>query len=309
MPLEYSWSFGDGSDPVTTQGEDVSHTFTTSTPFGEPDIVTLTLTDNYGATATQTVEINVNNHPVAVDDMYSTDVDTPLTVVAAEGVLANDEDEEGDPLAAELLTNPASGMVALDAEGSFVYTPIEDFTGTDSFTYIVNDGQEDSDTFATVTIAVNSPAFQVWDVNIVPNMINLKSRGVFIAFITLPKPYSAADVQLETVVCEGAPAIRLIRHSKLFPQTFGAIFRTGELKGVQVGSKQTFTVSGTVMFEEQPYAFSGDDTVRVFTLRTRVRDETEDFEHKGDKDLFDKFPGSRGKGHDRDSDRDQGYDH
>ena len=37
--------------------------------------------------------------PVAVDDSYATDEDTPLTVAAA-GVLANDNDANGDPLAA-----------------------------------------------------------------------------------------------------------------------------------------------------------------------------------------------------------------
>ena len=37
----------------------------------------------------------VNDAPVAVDDSYSTDEDTPLTV-AAPGVLGNDSDVDGD---------------------------------------------------------------------------------------------------------------------------------------------------------------------------------------------------------------------
>ena len=296
-PIDISWSFGDGSPTVTTLGEDVSHTFTTPTLPTEPDIVTLTITDNYGVKATQTVTINVNNRPVAIDDMYSTNMNNPLTVVTAEGVLANDEDLDEDSLAVilESVTNPTAGRVEMNADGlgGFTYTPSEDFTGTDSFTYKVNDGLEDSDNLATVTIAVNSPAFEAWDVNIVPSMINLKSRGVFIAFITLPKPYSAADVQQETVVCEGATATRLIRHAK-FPQAFGAIFRTADLDGIQVG-KQELTVTGTVMYEGLPYAFRGDDTVRVFTLKTKVRDETERWEQDGDKKLFDdQYKGNKG---------------
>ena len=305
-PLDISWSFGDGSDPVTTQGEDVLHKFTTPTPLTQPDIVTLTITDNYGVKATQTITIHVNNRPVAVDDMYKTNMNNPLTVVTAEGVLANDVDLDDDSLAVilESVTNPTAGRVEMNADGlgGFTYTPSEDFTGTDSFTYKVNDGLEDSDNFATVTIAVNSPAFEAWDVNIVPGMINLKSRGVFIAFITLPKPYSAADVQQETVVCEGATATRLIRHAK-FPQAFGAIFRTADLDGIQVG-KQELTVTGTVIYEGLPYAFRGDDTVRVFTLKTKVRDETEGWEQYGDKKLFDdQYKGNKGN-RDNDNKRD-----
>ena len=37
----------------------------------------------------------VNDAPVAVDDGYATDEDTPLTVTAP-GVLANDTDVDGD---------------------------------------------------------------------------------------------------------------------------------------------------------------------------------------------------------------------
>ena len=42
---------------------------------------------------------SVNDPPVATDDAYSTDEDTPLTV-ATPGVLGNDTDPDGDPLKA-----------------------------------------------------------------------------------------------------------------------------------------------------------------------------------------------------------------
>ena len=60
--------------------------------------------------------------PVANDDAYTTDEDTPLAI-AAPGVLANDSDPENDPLFAFLGSSPANGDLTLNIDGSFVYTP------------------------------------------------------------------------------------------------------------------------------------------------------------------------------------------
>ncbi len=294
-PLEYSWRFGDNGVIVPTQGEDVTHTFTT-TP--GPYVVTLTLTDNYDATNKTTVTVNVNHPPVANDDWYKMDGKTPLTVSAALGVLANDTDADvGDKLklTAVMVSGPASGgTLVLNPDGSFKYTPKAGFTGQkDTFTYKANDGLEDSNV-ATVTFNFNAP--MTWKVNIVPNMINLKSKGTFIAFITLPKQYNANDVVDGSVACQGVSAIRLtpirpirlFRYSKLFPQTFGAIFRTADFQNVKVGNNVQFTVTGTVKSSDgQLLDFSGSDSVRVFTLKTNIRDETEEWGQHSEKKLFD----------------------
>jgi hypothetical protein len=285
MPMEFSWKFADDDTLVLTQ--DASHQFITP---GEWD-VNLTVTDNYGETgetATKTVTIDVNHPPVANDDWYDTVYKTPLTISATLGVLANDTDADGDPFTeVSVVDGPASGSLTLNADGSFTYDPYDDFTGPeDSFTYKVNDDLNDSNV-ATVTLNFNEP--QKWKVDIVPGTINLKSRGVFIAFITLPQTYNANAVQKETVVCEGAPAIRLIRHAK-FPQVFGAIFRTADLnKDLKVRHKVEFTVTGKVEFDGQFLDFSGSDTVRVSNPKTKIKDETERFEKQGDKKLFDDY--------------------
>ena len=125
-------------------GESVAESFTYTASDG-------TVSSNI-ATVTITIT-GVNDAPVAVDDAYSTDEDTPLSVAAA-GVLANDSDVEGDPLAAVLVSGPANGTLTLNTEGSFTYTPNANFNGTDSFTYTASDGQATSNT-ATVTITVN----------------------------------------------------------------------------------------------------------------------------------------------------------
>src|SRR5207245_2081615 len=95
-----------------------------------------------------------NDGPVAVDDSYSVNEDTTLTVNAP-GVLGNDSDVDGDALSAVLVSGPAHGALTLNANGSFSYLPAPDYNGPDSFTYKANDGQLDSG-IATVTITVNA---------------------------------------------------------------------------------------------------------------------------------------------------------
>jgi hypothetical protein len=70
---------------------------------------------------------------VAVDDSYSSTVDTPLSV-AAPGVLANDV---VCPAVnnVQVAQQPTSGMVTLQTDGSFGYVPNAGFEGQDTFTY------------------------------------------------------------------------------------------------------------------------------------------------------------------------------
>jgi VCBS repeat-containing protein len=100
---------------------------------------------------------------LAVDDSFTTDEDTPLTV-AAPGVLDNDSGLiVGDTLAVTAVdTSGTKGTVtAWDPDGSFTYDPngqFEDLEAgnatTDSFTYTVIDDYGITDT-ATVTVTIN----------------------------------------------------------------------------------------------------------------------------------------------------------
>ncbi len=93
-----------------------------------------------------------NTPPTAVDDTYTVEEDNTLTIVAP-GVLSNDTDADGDPLTAVLVDDVASGRLTLDGDGGFTYAPDANFAGDDTFTYVANDGADDSNA-ATVTITV-----------------------------------------------------------------------------------------------------------------------------------------------------------
>ncbi len=132
-----------------------SFTYTPNANFNGVDSFTYQANDGHANSNVATVFINVaavNDAPVAVADSFSTPQNTQLTV-AAKGVLANDTDVENDVLHAELVSDVSHGSLTLNADGSFVYNPTTGFTGNDTFSYKVNDGQADSNT-GIVTIQV-----------------------------------------------------------------------------------------------------------------------------------------------------------
>jgi len=108
----------------------------------------------YSNTATVYITINpINDQPVANNDYYNANEDTTLTVPSP-GVLSNDTDPDDDPLTAYKVTDPTHGTLNLNTNGGFTYTPDDNYTGTDSFTYQAYDGIVYSNT-ATVTITIN----------------------------------------------------------------------------------------------------------------------------------------------------------
>ncbi|MDX6439245.1 MAG: large repetitive protein [Gaiellaceae bacterium] len=108
-----------------------------------------------GASVVRTLSIVVTSGiPTAVPDSYATDEDTTLTVPAP-GVLANDTDPEGDPLATALVTGPAHGRLTLESNGSFEYAPAPNFNGSDEFTYLAVDPSGNASQPAKVSLSIN----------------------------------------------------------------------------------------------------------------------------------------------------------
>lgn len=144
-------------------------TYTPNSGYVGSDSFSVTLSDGKGGTTNSLITIvvkDVNAAPVANDDT-ATVIEGNSVAIAVRG---NDTDPESDSLSVSSITQGANGSVVIDAvTGNPIYTPNSGFTGTDSFTYTVNDGQGNSDT-ATVTVTVN-PANQ-------PSVINPESVTV-----------------------------------------------------------------------------------------------------------------------------------
>ncbi len=97
------------------------------------------------------IVVSLQNQPPTADDVYSI-VQGVQQKVSAPGILANDSAASGQTLSSILVSDPGNGSLMLNADGSFSYTPLNNFVGTDSFTYFANDGTRDSNSDAFVKI-------------------------------------------------------------------------------------------------------------------------------------------------------------
>ncbi|MCA9010427.1 MAG: tandem-95 repeat protein [Planctomycetaceae bacterium] len=146
--FSYLWSNGATAPSITLANSDVGSNIT----------VTVSYTDGHGTAESLTSApvgpvVNMNDAPVSNSDAYTIDADTIL-IVSSPGILANDSDIDGDALTAVLVAGPSNGTLTLNSDGSLIYTPATGFSGSDSFTYVANDGFLDSNE-ATVFITVN----------------------------------------------------------------------------------------------------------------------------------------------------------
>ena len=79
--------------------------------------------------------LHVNNLPVAAAQQITTLEDVPFSGV----VIATDVDL--DVLTFSKAADPAHGIVTVNANGTYTFTPEADYNGTDSFTITVSDGK------------------------------------------------------------------------------------------------------------------------------------------------------------------------
>ncbi|QUD89314.1 beta strand repeat-containing protein [Phenylobacterium montanum] len=142
-----------------TLNADGSFTYTPTLGFAGSDHFTYIASDSLGSSAPTTVTLNVvDPPPTANPDTYAIAGDKAATVAAAQGVLANDVDNNGLSLTAVLAQNggPSHGTLTLNANGSFTYTPTLGFVGTDSFTYLAQDSLSSTPTTVTLNVAAQN---------------------------------------------------------------------------------------------------------------------------------------------------------
>ncbi|MBT8190132.1 MAG: tandem-95 repeat protein, partial [Bacteroidia bacterium] len=104
--------------------------------------------------ANVTINILVNTAPVAYDDNGNTNENTNLVI----DVVSNDTDAENnlDPASVQIVSNPSDGTItSITPSGIITYQPNTNFTGSDSFSYSVDDDLNETSNIATVFVNVN----------------------------------------------------------------------------------------------------------------------------------------------------------
>ena len=156
--------------------------------FAGVDALQYAVRDDQGLNSSPAVvTIMVNEPPTAVDDVLITDQNMP---VAAE-ILANDNDSDGQlvPGSVLIVSPPAHGSIAIDANGGVTYTPQQEYFGFDQFVYTVEDDLGAISNAAIVTVAVewvapfqnpnqpydvnNDGSISAIDVLLIINLLNL----------------------------------------------------------------------------------------------------------------------------------------
>ncbi|MGI9324644.1 MAG: cadherin domain-containing protein [Pseudomonadales bacterium] len=120
---------------------------------------------------TFTVTVNdLNDTPVAVVDSLQTFEDTALQINVATDLLVNDSDQDGDSLTLVSVSQPASGILIDNLDGTLTYMPDANFNGADQFQYQITDG---NGAMQTTSVDV-----QVMSVNDAPQLVAPSSMSV-----------------------------------------------------------------------------------------------------------------------------------
>lgn len=152
---------GPASGSLLNNG-DGTFNYTPDPDFSGFDSFQYTVDDASGDTSNQaTVTITVipvNDPPVAQDDSVSTPEDVPIEIaVFDDNGHGPDADPDGTlvPGTVTVVSPAGSGMTSVNtSNGHITYTPDLNTSGTDSFTYTVNDNSGATSNEATVTVTV-----------------------------------------------------------------------------------------------------------------------------------------------------------
>jgi feruloyl esterase len=98
------------------------------------------------------------------------------------------------------------------------------------------------------------------EVRIEPEVLNLNRKGVFTAFITIPRDYRMKDWNLQDVTCEGVPAKFGFAHRNVYI----AKFDSEDFQDLLTpGESVTLTVKGVFSQDGKDALVQASDTVRV----------------------------------------------
>lgn len=117
--------------------------------------LTVRVTDGGGLFREEDIAVEVsavNDTPTANPDSATTDEDTPIEIA----VLANDLNPDKGTLAVAIISEPASGSVAVNPGGTITFTPAENDSSSQVFTYQITDPIGEDIASADVNVSVNA---------------------------------------------------------------------------------------------------------------------------------------------------------
>lgn len=140
---------GQPSNGTVVLDADGTYVYTPNADFSGSETFEVLVDDGHGGTTTVAVTVTVipvNDSPVGRDTAITAKEDTPVA-----GTLPAATDPEGDLLTYGAGSQPAHGIVVVNPDGTYTYTPNPDYNGADSFTYTVSDGSNT----VTYTVSIN----------------------------------------------------------------------------------------------------------------------------------------------------------
>ncbi len=213
----------------------------------------------------------------------SSDVPYPVTFYAAGNEADRDNSTDNDYIYTAQVEITGTSTVTPTP----VVSPTPVITASPTPTPVVTPTPVPTESPTVTPAATPTPAVISADVEIKPEMINLRSGGKFKAFIQLPSPYSIYDIDTQSVTCEEVKAMK----GKAYTNQFIAIFKVKDLtskikiiknrKVKKKFKKVELTVSGSL---EDGTKFEGSDTIVVKTKSCDDYDEDEDDDDDDDED-------------------------
>ena len=214
------------------------------------------------ATAELFLLAEANSAPVARD----LELTTYQNVAISERFSA--VDGEGDLLTYHVVKKPARGAVTVGEDGSFVYTPYENKTGKDSFTYVAVDAVGNSSDPATVKVRIEKPDTKVTYADLSGHpahkaAVRLAEEGIFVGacmdgayFFQPEEPVTRSQFVAMTMDAVGLEALEGVERTGFADddaiQTWAKPYVSSALKsGLIQGSRD----------EDGQAVFRGTDTV------------------------------------------------
>jgi len=109
------------------------------------------------------------------------------------------------------------------------------------------------------------------DVDIKPETLNLKSKGVLTAFIKLPEQYSVKNINVNTITCNGASAIKGIVNNN---NTLIVKFRRQDLQLQEIDPEEEIELTVTGQLSDGTM-FEGSDEVRTAAYIKKITHSVE----------------------------------